>query len=132
MKDKKKILFGLLNIAQGGLVVAIPLIATSREPIINWVLGAAAALMFIAGPALFFGGPLGKKIAALACLIHGVIGTILAALIASSAAYLYGIYGRHGHAAGSIGFVLVLLVLTVFWLLPAHELSFLKKQERGQ
>ena len=51
-----------------------------------------------------------------------------AALIASAATYLYGIYGHHGHALGSMAFVLTIVSLIVFWLIPAHELSFIRKR----
>ena len=127
MKNKTLILFGVLNLVQGALVGAIPLLAPSREAWVNWFLGGAAVLMLIAGPSLIFGGRIGRTLAAIVCLVHGVIGTGFAALVAASASYLYGIYGRHGHAVGSIGFVIVGVVLILFWLIPAHELHYLKK-----
>ncbi len=128
VKDKSLLLFGALNLLQGGVIGAIPLIVESREPAANWLLGAVAVLMIAAGPALVFGGRVGRIIATSACLVHGIAGTILAALVLGSASYLYGIYGHHGHSAGAIAFVLAAVMLLVFWLVPAHELHFLRKQ----
>ncbi|MCP4602637.1 MAG: hypothetical protein GY847_19335 [Proteobacteria bacterium] len=132
MKNKTIILFGILNLVQGAVIGAVPIIAESREPLVNWLLGTVAISMLIAGPALVFGGRIGRMIAALACLVHGVVGTAFATLIAGSASYLYGIYGHHGHSIGAIAFVLVGFVLFVFWLIPAHELLFLKRYGQSQ
>ena len=128
MKDKKIVLFSILNVFQGSLIGAIPLVVSSREPAVNYVLFAIAGIMILAGPALAFGGRIGFKVAAIACMIQGAVGTVFAALIASAATYLYGIYGHHGHALGSMAFVLVIISLIVFWLIPAHELNFLRKR----
>ena len=61
----------------------------------------------------------------------GVLGLGLAALVVASSSYLYGIYGQLGHTIGSIGFVIALLVLVVFWLIPGHELYFLRQRGLG-
>lgn len=120
-------MFAGLNICQAGLIGSIPLTLSSREPLVNGVLFAAAGVMVLAALGLFVRGETGRKIAFYACVVHGVIGTVFSMLIAGSASYLYGIYGRHGHAVGSIAFVLVVVVFIVFWLLPAHEIWFLQK-----
>ncbi len=133
MKHKKTtIIFGILNLVHGAIICAIPLVVPSREPLVNWLLGAVAASMLLAGPALVMGGRIGRMAAAFACLISGFLGTAFAMLIIGSASYLYGIYGRQGHSIGSIAFVIAGFVLVAFWLIPAHELAFLKKQERSQ
>lgn len=124
------ILFGFLNLLQGALVGAIPLLVPSREPAVNWILGSAAVLMLAAGPALVFGKKIGRAAAAVVCFLHFALGIGFAGLIAASASYLYGIYGRHGHAVGSIGFVMIGVVLILFWLIPAHEINFLRKIRR--
>ena len=129
MNNRMTIAFGALNLVQGALVGAIPLVVPSREPSINWLLGAAAITMLISGPALIFLGRIGRIVAAASCLFHGLLGTAFATLVAVSASYLYGIYGRHGHAAGSIAFAIAVVGLIVFWLIPAHELHFLRKQQ---
>jgi hypothetical protein len=121
------ILFGALDVLQGALVGLIPLLVPSREPAVNWILGTAAAMMIAAGPMLVFGKGPGRAVAAVVCLLYLALGAGFAAVIAASASYLYGIYGRHGHAVGSIGFVLMGVVLIFFWLIPAHELNFLRK-----
>ena len=126
VKDKKLVLFGALNLVQGALVGAIPLLVSSRAPHVDWVLGVAAILMLVAGPALVLGGGWGRRFAAVVCLLHWVIGLAAAALVASSASYLYGIYGRHGHAVGSLAVVMAVVVLIVFWLIPGHELAYLR------
>ncbi len=131
MKDKKK-LFAVLNVVQGLLIGSIPLIVSSRIPLVNWLIFATAALMLIAGPALLFGGQVGKKLAAVACLVHGAFGTIVVALIISAASYLYGIYGHHGHALGSMAVVLAIVVIIAFWLVPGHELNYLRKEIGSQ
>ena len=128
MSDRKLLLFGALNLLHGLLVGAVPLLVPSREPVVNWVIGAAAVSMLAAGPALVFAGRLGRRIAVFACLLNWLVGLAAAGLIVFSAAYLYGIYGRHGHAIGSIAFVVALLVLIVFWLIPAHEIHFLRRR----
>jgi hypothetical protein len=46
----------------------------------------------------------------------------------ASSSYLYGIYGQLGHSIGAIGFVIALWVLVVFWLIPGHELHFLRQR----
>ncbi len=127
MKDKKAKLFSVLNIVQGVLIGAIPLVVSSRVDAVNWVLYATGALMIIAGPALLFGGRMGKRVAAVACLTHGVLGTIFTTLIVSATSYLYSIYGHHGYALGTMSLVLSIVVLIVFWLVPAHELSYLRR-----
>ena len=128
MKDRSNAVFGVLNLAQAALIGAVPMVAPSREPLVNWVLGAAAVVIALAGPALVFAGRPGRIYAAVACLIHWLLGTVLSALIIASASYLYGIYGRHGHSIGSIAFVLAFMVLVAFWLIPLHELNFLRKK----
>lgn len=94
---------------------------------VNGVLYFAAALMVGATLGLLFGGQTGRKIAVGLCALHGLIGTAFSMLICGSASYLYGIYGRHGQTVGTIAFVLVGVVFIVFWLLPAHEIWFLKR-----
>jgi hypothetical protein len=128
-KDKRLYLFGALNLVQGALVGAIPLLVSSRAPHVDWALGVAAILMLVAGPGLVFGGSWGRKLAAAVCLLHWAIGLAAAALIASSASYLYGIYGRHGHAVGALAAVIAVVVLIVFWLIPGHELAYLRKSQ---
>lgn len=132
MSDRKLLLFGALNLLHGLLVGAVPLLVPSREPVVNWVIGAAAVSMLAAAPALVFAGRLGRRIAAIACLLNWLVGLAAAGLIVFSAAYLYGIYGRHGHAIGSIAFVVALLVLIVFWLIPAHEIHFLRRRAASE
>ncbi|MBW2277740.1 MAG: hypothetical protein JRF63_09630 [Deltaproteobacteria bacterium] len=125
-KDKRLLVFGALNLVQGALVGAIPLLVSSRAPHVDWALIVAAILMLVAGPGLVFGGSWGRRFAAVVCLLHWVIGLAAAALLASSASYLYGIYGHHGHAVGSLAAVMAVMVLIVFWLIPAHELAYLR------
>jgi hypothetical protein len=119
-------LFGVLNVLQGALVGAIPFVATSREALVNVVIWAAGALMILSGPLLVLAGRWGRRIAAAVCLLYWVLGLIGVGLIVASASYLFGIYGHHGAAAGALATVLALLVAVVFWLLPAHELHFLR------
>ena len=132
MRDRQLILFGVLNLVQGALVGSIPLFVSSREPFVNWVLGAIAIIMLLAAPALVFGGQLGRVLATAACLMHAITGTVFAALVAFAASYLLGIYGRHGLAMGSLSFVIAVFLLVVFWLIPAHELHFLRKRAGEQ
>lgn len=120
-------LFGALLVVQGLLVGAFPVLAPSRSPAINWVVAALAVLALVAGPALAFGGRLGRIVAAAVCLAHWVAGLVLALLVASSASYLYGIYGHHGRSLGAIALVIVAVVMIVFWLIPGHALHFLGK-----
>lgn len=126
MFNHKNLLFGGLNLVQGALIGSIPLLVASREPAVNWVLAGVAILMLVSGPALVFAGRIGRIVAAIACLVHGLTGTIIAALVAFAASYLYGIYGRHGVAVGSVASVGAVFILVVFWLVPAHELRYLK------
>ncbi len=128
MKTKTTFIFGMLNIVQGVLVGAIPFFVPSRELFVNWLLYAAAVLMLLAGPALIALGRPGAVFATFTCLVHGIMGTVFAALIAASASYLLGIYGHHGQTAGALALVIMAVVLILFWLIPAHELSFLRKQ----
>lgn len=132
MKHGKNAAFGLLNLVQGALIGAVPLAIPSRDPLINWVLGAAAVAIAVAGPALVFGGRPGRIYAASACLLHWLLGTVLSALIIASASYLYGIYGRYGHSIGSIALALAAFVLVAFWLIPLHELNFLRKPAKEE
>lgn len=126
MADRKLLVFCALNIVQGVLVGMIPLAFSSRVAAFNWILAVASVSMLVAGPALLLGGRYGRIFAAFACLLHGTIGTVLAALLAGSASYLYGIYGHHGHALGTIAFVFVGVGLIFFWLIPGHELHYLR------
>lgn len=133
LRDKKLLAFGALNIVQGLLVGAIPVLVSSRAQQVDFALGVAAILMLVAGPALVFGGRWGRRFAAVVCLLHWVIGLAAAALIASSASYLYGIYGHHGQSVGALAFVVAAMVLVLFWLIPGHELAFLRRRtEAGE
>jgi len=125
--DKKVVLYGALNIVEGALVGAIPLVAPSRVGGINWAIGAAALLMIIAGPALVLGGRTGRRAALGICYLYWAIGLALAALVVASASHLYGMYGNFGTSAGAIAFALALMVMVVFWLIPAHEIHFLTR-----
>ena len=127
-RDGKLLLFGVLNLVEAAIVGAIPLVAPSRAVCVNCTIGAAAALMLVAGPALLFGGRWGRRIALAVCLAYWAIGLVLAALIVASAAYLYGLYGRFGTSAGGIAFALAAMVMVLFWLLPAHEIHFLTRR----
>ena len=132
MKDKIKLLFGTLNLLQGALIGAIVLLVPSREPLVNGVLIGAAVAMLVAGPLLVFAGKWGRRIVLGICLAYWLLGLAGIGLIVSAAAYLLGIYGHHGQSAGAMAFVLALLVAVVFWLLPAHEIHYLKKTGRAQ
>jgi hypothetical protein len=131
LRDGKLVLFGVLNLVQGLLVAAVPALVPSLEPAVNGILVTAAVVMWLAAPALVLGGRLGRWVAAISCLLHWLLGLGFAALVVASASYLYGIYGQLGHAIGAIGFVIALLVLVVFWLIPGHELHFLRQQGLG-
>ena len=127
-RDGKLILFGVLNVVQAALIGAIPLFSPARSGVLNWTLVAAAALMLAAAPALVFGGRFGRHLAMAVCLVYWVMGLVFAALIVASASYLYGLYGLYGQTAGAIALVLAMLVLVVFWLIPGHEIHFLKQR----
>ncbi|MDD5310092.1 MAG: hypothetical protein PHU25_22470 [Deltaproteobacteria bacterium] len=131
MRERKTILFGVLNLVQGTAIGAIPVIVPSRDVAVNWALGAVAAVMLVAGPALVFGGRYGRITSAAACFVHLLAGLVATTLIASSAAYLYGIYGAYGRDLGRIAFVVALFALIVFWLIPAHELVWLGNRRKG-
>lgn len=131
LRDRRIRIFFVLNLVQAALVGAIPILVASRATWVNWVLGGAAAVMVAAAFGLILFGRWGRLAAALACLVHGLIGTSLAALVATSATYLYGIYGSFGHSVGAIAFALAAVVLIVFWLIPAHELHYLGKRGFG-
>ena len=128
LKNKQNILFGVLNLVQGLLVGALPVLVPSRADIFNWIFGAAAILMLLAGPALIFAGKWGARLAAAACLVHWIIGLATAALTFFSASCIYGIYGHQGKSLGAIGFVIVIVIMIVFWLIPGHELHYLRNQ----
>ena len=133
--DRRTALYAALSLFQGLLVGAIPLVTPSRSEAVNWVLGAAAVAMLLAAPALLWGGRRGRAVAAAACLLHGLVGTVLSALVLGSASYIYGIYGHHGHTVGTMAFVFVAFLLVLFWLIPGHELRFLRAAclaERGR
>jgi hypothetical protein len=127
-KDAKLLLFGALNLVEAAIVGAIPLAAPSRVGIVNGAIGAAALLMLVAGPALVFGGRMGRRIALGVCLAYWAIGLAFAALIVASAAHMYGMYGRFGTSAGSIAFALAAMALVLFWLIPMHEIHYLARR----
>jgi hypothetical protein len=127
-RDGKLILFGVLNLVQGALVGAIPLVAPARSAALNWTLGAAAMLMLLAAPALVFGGGKGRRVVMAICLVYWVLGLVLAACIVAAASYLYGLYGHTGQSAAAIAFVVAAMVLVLFWLIPGHEIHFLKRR----
>lgn len=127
-RDGKIILFGVLNVVQAALVGAIPLVAPARSGALNWTLGIAAVLMIAAAFALVFGGRFGRRVAMAVCLVYWVMGLAFAALIVAAASYLYGLYGHNGQTAGAIAFVLAALVLVLFWLVPGHEIHFLRRR----
>jgi hypothetical protein len=127
-RDGKLILFGVLNVIEAALVGAIPLVVPARSSALNWTLGAAAVLMLAAAPALVFGGRKGRRLAVAACLVYWVLGLVFAALIFAAASYLYGLYGRTGQSAAAIAFVVAAMVLVLFWLIPGHEIHFLKRR----
>ena len=126
MKDRKLVVFGVLNVVQGLMVGAIPLLVSSRIDAVNWLLAFASILMVLSGPVLIFGGKWGRRLAASACLFHWLLGLVLAALSLMSASYLYGIYGRHGQSAGAMAAAVAVAIFIIFWLIPAHEIHFLR------
>ena len=126
-ENRSKLLYGVLNIVQGALVGAIPLMVSSRIEVVNTLLMVVAGLMILAGPALFFGGTWGKRYAAGICILYWIAGLVGVSAVVFSASYLYGIYGRHGASAGGMAFVLAALLMVLFWLIPGHELHYLKK-----
>ncbi len=126
MKDKKLMFFGALNVVQGLMVGAIPLLVSSRIDAVNLVLAFASVLMIISGPVLIFGGKWGRRLAASACLFHWLLGLVFASLSLMSASYLYGIYGRHGQSAGAMAAAVAVGIFIIFWLIPAHEIHFLR------
>ena len=127
-RDGKLILFSVLNVIEAMLVGAIPLVAPARSAALNWTLGAAAVLMLAAAPALLFGGRFGRRLAMAVCLVYWLLGLAFAALIVAAASYLYGLYGRTGQSAAAIAFVVAAMVLVLFWLIPGHEIHFLKRR----
>jgi len=126
--ERKKILFGVLNVAQGLAVGAIPFAVPSRTETVNVVLMALGGVMLVSGPLLVFAGRIGRGVAIAACLLHWLAGLLGAALVFASASYLYGIYGRHGSSAGLIALLVAFMLLVVFWLVPGHELVYLRKK----
>jgi hypothetical protein len=131
-RDGRLILYGVLNVVEAALVGAIPLVVPARSNALNWTLGAAAVLMLAAAPALVFGGRRGRRLAMAVCLAYWVLGLVFAALIVAAASYLYGLYGRTGHSAAAIAFVVAAMVLVLFWLIPGHEIHFLKRNSEEQ
>ncbi|MBI5525171.1 MAG: hypothetical protein HY897_02475 [Deltaproteobacteria bacterium] len=131
MPDRTVWLFAALNLMQASVIGAIARYVPSRSPVINGVLWGAAALMLAAAAAVVIRKPWARGVAAIACIIHGAVGLGFAALVIASASYLYGIYGGHGRALGGIALAIAAMVLIVFWLVPAHELAFLRRQGRS-
>lgn len=127
-REKGLALYGALNVVEGALVGAVPLLAPSRADAVNWALFAVAALMLAAGPALAFGGAAGRRFALGVCYAYWAVGLALAALVVASAAHLYGLYGRFGTSAGAIAFAVAAMVLVLFWLIPGHEIRFLTRR----
>jgi cation transport ATPase len=130
--DKKTIGYGVLCIVQGLLVGAIPVLVSSRLPHVDWVLGALAIMTLVAGPALVFGGRFGRVLTGVVCLLHWLVGLVVAVLILSSASYLYGIYGHHGHSVGALGFVFTVVALVLFWLIPGHLLGYVRRERAAR
>jgi uncharacterized membrane protein len=127
---RKNVLFGALLAVQGVMVGVIPVLAPSRSPTVNGVLGALAVAALVAGPALVLAGRPGRIAAAAVCLVHWLAGLVLALLVAASASYLYGIYGQHGKSLGGIALAIGAVALILFWLIPGHVLHFLRKGGR--
>jgi hypothetical protein len=128
MPDRTAWLFFVLNLVQATVIGAIARYVPSRSPTVNAVLWAAAGVMLVAAAALPVRKPWARAVAAVACIAHGAVGLLGAALIFASASYLYGIYGYHGQALGGIALGLAAVVLVVFWLIPAHELAWLRQK----
>ncbi len=123
---KKLILFGALNVLQGLLIGGLPFVVSSRVEAVNWTLGLLGGGMLLAGPILVFAGKWGRRFAAAMCLIHWLAGLTAIVLVVMSASYLQGIYGQQGQSAAAIAFVLAAVVAVAFWLIPLHEIHFLR------
>ncbi len=132
MKSVKNILFGVLNLVQGAMVGLIPLLIPSRSESINNFLVGVAVVMLLAGPLLVFAGKWGRIYAIFACLFYWLFGLVAICVVVFSASYLYGIYGHYGQTAGILAGVTALFLAVMFWLIPAHELHFLKKAGVGK
>jgi cobalamin synthase len=127
-REGKLFLFAALNVVEAALVGAVPLLAPARSDAVNWALAAAAVLMLLAAPALLFGGRWGRRFAYAVCLVYWAAGLALAALIVASASYMYGLYGHTGQTAGAIAVVVAAVVLVLFWLVPGHEIHYLRRR----
>lgn len=121
------LLFVALDLLSGGVVGALPFLLPSTSAITDGVLVVLGAAMLLAGPAMMWGGRPGRWFAAGVCLAWWAAGAVLAALLAASAGYLVGIYGAMGQALAAVAGVVMVLVMVVFWLVPGHQLSLLRR-----
>ena len=132
MNESATVRFAVLDLVQAGLVAAIPWLVPSGSLVIDGVFWTLAALMVVAAPTLVFGGRTGRIVAGVVCVVYWVAGAALVVGIGSSAAYLTGIYGTLGKTLGAAAWLLAALVAVLFWLIPAHELVWLRQQEQGE
>ncbi|MFT7518190.1 MAG: hypothetical protein ACI9MC_000320 [Kiritimatiellia bacterium] len=128
MREPKIVAFAVLDLLQAALIGSVPLTVPSGAFWIDGTLWLLAGCMAVAAPMLVFGGRVGRIYGAVVCLLYWLAGAVLAALVASSAGYLYGIYGGIGQALGIVAWVVVALVALMFWFMPLHQLAWLRKR----
>jgi len=98
--------------------------------LIDGVLWTLAGAMMVTAGMLMFTDRAGRIVAAVVCLAYWLAGAAFAVLVAMSAAYLYGIYGGIGQALGIVAWAVVALVGVLFWLIPSHQLAWLRSCSR--
>ena len=121
------LLFAGLDVVLGCMVGAFPFLVPGDSRAIDLTLAALGVLMVLAGPALVFGGRPGRLYAIGACLAYWLAGAVLVVLLATSAAWLWGIYEAMGEALAMAAVAIAVLVMVVFWLVPGHQLAFLRR-----
>jgi hypothetical protein len=121
--------FAAANLASA-IVLAIGVFAglPSRWWLVDSGAAIVVALLAASGVGLALRKPWSERLAAIASIVVLALGLVLVATLAITASYLRGIYGPVGRGGALILTLVAALALPYLVVLPAVELSFLRKR----
>ena len=126
------LVYGVLDLLAAAIYFSlftwvVPSRATSFQVVI-WLL---CLLLAGAGVGMIANRPWGHRLARAASVVMLLACFVLILLLVASAAYLHGIYDGIGQAGSAIALLVAFLSFELVGLLPALQLAYLRRLNRG-